>query len=562
MPTQLQIRRGSTTDHNSFTGAAGELTVDTTKDTLRVHDGSTAGGFELARADGSNLNNITSNITFADNSKAIFGTGSDLEIYHDGANSYIKETGTGSLYLDADAFVLRNNADSGKWINCYGDTVVLNYNNSAKLTTTSKGIDVTGTATIDGGTGSATAGGTLVVRQKGDTSADGIALTSSNSVSHRIWKDASGNLNIGSSSFPSSFVQDFNGNVGIGTSSPAAMLNTKGDDALLLESTGSDNYGFHVTVDYCTDMVKLGALDSADGSKDGSTITFGDFGRDIQFSTNKGASLSEAMRITSDGNLLVSKTASSLTAVGCQLQATGLVRATVDGADVLQLNRKTSDGSIASFYKDGTTVGSIGTNSGSLFIGSGDTGLNFRGDLDSIYPWGPSGGARADAIDLGYSTVPFKDLYLSGGAYLGGTTAANKLDDYEEGTFTVAVEGSTTAGTGTYATRNARYTKIGNVVHVRMYINMVAHTGAGNFLITGLPFNAKNASNEFFTASIDFSNGISKTADNYIYGLLRPNTSQIEVKRQPTSGTSTVWNLDVPLDTAFQAALNLTYVTD
>ena len=76
----------------------------------------------------------TENITFGDNDKAIFGTGSDLEIYHDGANSYIKETGTGSLYLDADAFVLRNNADSGKWINCYGDTVVLNYNNSAKLT--------------------------------------------------------------------------------------------------------------------------------------------------------------------------------------------------------------------------------------------------------------------------------------------------------------------------------------------------------------------------------------------------------------------------------------------
>ena len=155
MPTQLQIRRGSTTDHNSFTGAAGELTVDTTKDTLRVHDGSTAGGFELARADGSNLNNITSNITFADNSKAIFGTGSDLEIYHDGANSYIKETGTGSLYLDADAFVLRNNADSGKWINCYGDTVVLNYNNSAKLTTTNTGVDVTGVITTDGMTTSA-----------------------------------------------------------------------------------------------------------------------------------------------------------------------------------------------------------------------------------------------------------------------------------------------------------------------------------------------------------------------------------------------------------------------
>jgi len=63
MPTQLQIRRGSTSDHTSFTGAAGELTVNTTKDTVLVHDGSTAGGFELARADGSNLNAITNDIT-------------------------------------------------------------------------------------------------------------------------------------------------------------------------------------------------------------------------------------------------------------------------------------------------------------------------------------------------------------------------------------------------------------------------------------------------------------------------------------------------------------------
>ena len=55
MPTQLQIRRGTSTEHNSFTGAAGELTVDTTKDTVVVHDGSTAGGFPLARANGSNL---------------------------------------------------------------------------------------------------------------------------------------------------------------------------------------------------------------------------------------------------------------------------------------------------------------------------------------------------------------------------------------------------------------------------------------------------------------------------------------------------------------------------
>jgi hypothetical protein len=47
MPTVLQLRRGSTAQNNTFTGAVGELSIDTDKDTLRVHDGSTAGGSEI-----------------------------------------------------------------------------------------------------------------------------------------------------------------------------------------------------------------------------------------------------------------------------------------------------------------------------------------------------------------------------------------------------------------------------------------------------------------------------------------------------------------------------------
>jgi|SaaInlV_100m_DNA_5_1039725.scaffolds.fasta_scaffold16743_1 hypothetical protein len=50
MANALQLRRGTTTQHNSFTGLAGEVTVDTDKETVVVHDGSTAGGFPLARA--------------------------------------------------------------------------------------------------------------------------------------------------------------------------------------------------------------------------------------------------------------------------------------------------------------------------------------------------------------------------------------------------------------------------------------------------------------------------------------------------------------------------------
>ena len=52
MAKLLKLRRGSTSQHSSFTGAEGEVTVDTTKDTLVVHDGSTAGGIPLAKEAG------------------------------------------------------------------------------------------------------------------------------------------------------------------------------------------------------------------------------------------------------------------------------------------------------------------------------------------------------------------------------------------------------------------------------------------------------------------------------------------------------------------------------
>jgi hypothetical protein len=348
---------------------------------------------------------------------------------------------------------------------------------------------------IDGGTGSATSGGTLVVRQKGDTSADGIAITSSDSVSHRIWKDASGNLNIGSSSFPSSFVQDFNGNVGIGTATPAALLNTKGDDALLLESTGSDNYGFHVTVDYGTDMVKLGALDSADGSKDGSTITFGDFGRDIQFSTNKGASLSEAMRIDSNGNLLVGKTSpDTMNTVGAEVQADGQIKLAADGKYPLQVNRLSSNGEIINLRADGGTVGTISAASTNVIYGNDTRGLKIEDTV--IIPRDVDDTNADNAIDLGSGFSRFKDLYLSGGAFLGGTAAANKLDSYEDGGWIPTLTG-TTSGSATVTVTTANYTKIGNVVHVygQISVDLSSHNIVGAVQIGGLPFTASPSDN-------------------------------------------------------------------
>jgi len=106
--------------------------------------GNTTGGTDLAVSTGDD-------ITFADNSKAIFGAGSDLQIYHDGSHSYVSDQGTGDLRILAADFRVRNAADDETMIQANADAdVSLWYNNSKKLATTGTGIDVTGTVTADG----------------------------------------------------------------------------------------------------------------------------------------------------------------------------------------------------------------------------------------------------------------------------------------------------------------------------------------------------------------------------------------------------------------------------
>jgi hypothetical protein len=99
---------------------------------------------------------MTGNLSFGDNDKAIFGAGSDLQIYHDGSNSFIDEAGTGNLRIRASSALnlqTRNTADTA-WVNSIiaddGAGVRLFTNGSKKLETTSTGVDITGTLTSDG----------------------------------------------------------------------------------------------------------------------------------------------------------------------------------------------------------------------------------------------------------------------------------------------------------------------------------------------------------------------------------------------------------------------------
>ncbi len=95
---------------------------------------------------------MTGNLSFGDNNKAIFGAGSDLQIYHDGSASYVQDTGTGALYLQGDGGVnIRNAAGTeNKAVFASDGAVTLYHNNAVKFETTSTGIDVTGTVVSNG----------------------------------------------------------------------------------------------------------------------------------------------------------------------------------------------------------------------------------------------------------------------------------------------------------------------------------------------------------------------------------------------------------------------------
>jgi hypothetical protein len=100
---------------------------------------------------------MTGNLSFGDNNKVILGSGSDLQLYHDANNSFIKDSGTGSLYVQADAGVYITNASGSenKAIFTSDGAVNLYHDNALRFVTTSSGIDVTGVITTDGMTTSA-----------------------------------------------------------------------------------------------------------------------------------------------------------------------------------------------------------------------------------------------------------------------------------------------------------------------------------------------------------------------------------------------------------------------
>ena len=230
-------------------------------------------------------------------------------------------------------------------------------------------------------------------------------------------------------------------------------------------------------------------------------ISEGNFAADnnatsLVFKTGASEAAAEKMRIDSSGNLFVATTTEASDDVGHALLASGAAYHTADGTYVGLFNRKSSDGEVVQIRKDNTVVGSINARSTftNLEIGSLGTGLSGTSS-HTILP--SINNARSDNTnDFGSSSYRYKDLYLGGGLLVGGTGTANKLDDYEEGTWTPVCRNANYSNGTVIAiyTPTASYTKIGRIVNVQFTIRRNDGASLSDVLfVTGLPFTSSSS---------------------------------------------------------------------
>jgi len=139
-----------------------------------------------------------------------------------------------------------------------------------------------------------------------------------------------------------------------------------------------------------------------------------------------------------------------------------------------------------------------------------------------------------------------------------GTTTSELLNDYEEGTWTPTVEGSSAAGSGTYTVQQGTYTKIGNLVTINVWIHWTAHTGTGDMLLASFPFTSIGTTNFRASGAFGWVDGLTLSANNIATMAITPSATKASVTQYPAGGGAAS---SVPMDSAVNFHYTMTYQT-
>lgn len=358
MPTQLQLRRGTTVQHSSFTGAVGEVTINTTKKTAVVHDGSTAGGLELLRADMSNIfSSATPTITSL-NTTGNVDVGGNLTVtgtstFNGGTINLGDAAGDNVVFgADINSNIIPNTDNTynlgsagQKWANLN----VVNITQTGN-TTTSGTLTVTGETNLNGGlkldtdkftvadaTGNTAIAGTLGVTGDttltGDLAVNGGDLTTSQTTFNLLNSTAT-TLNIGGAA------TSLNLGAATGTTTVGNNLTVTGD--LTVNGNTTTLSTSTLEVEDKNILIAKGAVNDAAANDAGIVVESGDGNKSILWKDATDAfTSSEHIETAAGKTLALSGSSSGKTTINVAATASGTL--TLPSATDTLVGRATTD---------------------------------------------------------------------------------------------------------------------------------------------------------------------------------------------------------------------------
>ena len=452
MPTVLQLRRGTTAEHSSFTGAEGEVTINTTKDTLVVHDGATQGGFELALADLSN----TTATTYADFSVTDSGG--------DGSLSYDNTTGT-FTYTGSSAAEVRAHITAGTGVSISSGEVAIGQAIGTSDSPTFAGLTLTGNQEITGN-----------IVPSADVTYDlGSSL--------KQWRDiyvgpgslyVNGQQVVSDNSGTITISADSNQDVAVQTSGSGDIsLDPTGSGIVQIKSTLQIEDGNNIT-NSAGNAIAFGSGLKADSvtanSADTSLTLAGNGTGTVAIADN--TAITGTLSTTGDADI-----GGDLTITG-NLQVDGTTTTINSTAlSVDDLNITVASGAANAAAANGAGITVDGASATMTYVSAGDNWsfnkpLKVTGDVTVTGAVVPSAN---ETYDLGSSSLRWRDLYLSGNTLdLGGTTMSVSSGAFEMADMNVTgtlTYGTLNDGTAALTATVAELNKLGGVTATTVEIN-------------------------------------------------------------------------------------------